>query len=287
MVLPLALCWGSNWIASAIALRDVPPWSLRFASTSIAAAGLIVAIYLSGRSLRLPPGTFKHVAVAGICNVALFNICSAFSQLSGATSRTIIITYSMPIWSAVGAWLVLGDRFDRVRLIALALCVSGLTVLLWPLFATGIPRSALIAFGSAFGWAFATVYLKWADARIDPLINAAWQLAIGTVFITIGMMFVDGTPRLGSIGPEIWGAIVFIGLIGTGVPHFLWWSIVAKLPTATAALGSLLVPVFGISASVLLLGERPTATDVIGFTMIFAAAACVLLQPGAKPPEPE
>jgi drug/metabolite transporter (DMT)-like permease len=45
--------------------------------------------------------------------------------------------------------------------------------------------------------------------------------------------------------------------------------------------------VVGITASTLLLGERPTPTDITGFVMIFAAAACVLLQPGVKPPEPE
>jgi drug/metabolite transporter (DMT)-like permease len=47
------------------------------------------------------------------------------------------------------------------------------------------------------------------------------------------------------------------------------------------------VPVVGITASALLLGERPTANDIVGFALVFAAAACVLLQPGVKPPEPE
>jgi drug/metabolite transporter (DMT)-like permease len=283
----LALCWGFNWIAVATALPEVPPWTLRFISTAIGAAALFVAIYLSGRALRVPPGAFKHIALAGFFNVAVFNICAAFAQLSGATSRTIIIAYSMPIWSALGAWLVLGDRFDKVRLIALTLCIGGLTILLWPLFAAGVPRSALFALGSAFGWAIATVYLKWVDIGIDPLVNAAWQLAFGTLAIMAGMLAAEGVPHIWPISAKAMISIAFIGLIGSGLAHFLWWAIVDKLPTATAALGSLLVPVVGITASTLLLGERPTATDITGFVMIFAAAACVLLQPGVKPPEPE
>jgi drug/metabolite transporter (DMT)-like permease len=287
LVLVLALSWGFNWIAAAFALEEVPPWSLRFTTTGIGAAALIVAVYLSGRALRVPPGAFKHIALAGFFNVALFNVCAAFAQLSGATGRTIMITYSMPIWSALGAWLVLGDRFDKTRLLALALCVGGLTVLLWPLFAAGVPRSALFALGSAFGWTIATVYLKWADIGVDPLVNAAWQLAFGTALITIGMLVFDGYPHIWPISGKAIASIAFIGLIGAGLAHFLWWAIVDKLPTATAALGALLVPVVGITASALLLGERPTANDIVGFALVFAAAACVLLQPGVKPPEPE
>jgi hypothetical protein len=45
--------------------------------------------------------------------------------------------------------------------------------------------------------------------------------------------------------------------------------------------------VVGIGGSAILLAERPTVNDLIGFALIFAAAACVLLQPGVKPIEPE
>jgi len=77
-------------------------------------------------------------------------------------------------------------------------------------------------------------------------------------------------------------AILFVGLFGVGLAHFLWWTIVGRLPAITASIGALLVPVIGISASTVLLDERPTTPDIIGFVLVFAAAACVLLQPNAK-----
>src|SRR5690349_17953533 len=219
LVVVLGFSWGFNWIAAAFALEEVPPWSLRFTTTGIGALALIVAVYLSGRALKVPPGAFKHIALAGFFNVAIFNVCAAFAQLSGATGRTIMITYSMPIWSALGAWLVLGDRFDKTRLLALALCVGGLTVLLWPLFAAGVPRSALFALGSAFGWTIATVYLKWADIGVDPLVNAAWQRASGTALITIGMLVFDGYPPIWPISGKAIASIAIIGLFGAGLAH--------------------------------------------------------------------
>ena len=74
-------------------------------------------------------------------------------------------------------------------------------------------------------------------------------------------------------------------MFGVGLAHFLWWAIVNKLPTVTASIGSLLVPVVGVTASTILLGERPTLTDMFGFALVFAAAACVLLQRDRRPTE--
>ena len=50
----------------------------------------------------------------------------------------------------------------------------------------------------------------------------------------------------------------------------------------TASIGSLLVPVVGVIGSALVNGERPDLSDAIGFALIFAAAATVLLQPNVR-----
>ena len=42
------------------------------------------------------------------------------------------------------------------------------------------------------------------------------------------------------------------------------------------------MPVIGVTASAVMLGERLTVPDIVGFVLIFAAAACVLLQPNVK-----
>ena len=76
--------------------------------------------------------------------------------------------------------------------------------------------------------------------------------------------------------------MVFSGVIGSGVAYFMWFEIVRRLPAMTASLGVLSVPVVGVVSSMLMLGERPTVPDIIGFTLIFAAAACVLLAPNAR-----
>jgi drug/metabolite transporter (DMT)-like permease len=282
LVVLLAFAWGFNWIGAAIALRELSPWSLRFAGSGIGVATLFAAALVTGHDLKIPRGEHAHIMVAGFLNVAGFQIFASFAQLSGATSRAIIITYSMPIWTTLLSWLVLGERLNTMRRIAFALCVAGLSVLLWPLFADGFPLFVLYSFGCALSWTLATVYIKWAKLTIEPLANAAWQLLFGLLFITVGTFAVESYPRLWPIHWQSLLALLYVGLFGVGLAHFLWWSIVGRLPAITASLGSLLVPVIGVSASAIFLGERLTAPDIIGFVMIFAAAACVLLQPSVE-----
>ena len=65
--------------------------------------------------------------IAGFFNVAAFQILSGFAQLSGATSRAVIITYSMPIWSTLMSVFLLREKMTPTRSLALALCVAGVT----------------------------------------------------------------------------------------------------------------------------------------------------------------
>jgi drug/metabolite transporter (DMT)-like permease len=286
LVVLLAFAWGFNWIAAAIALREVSPWTLRFAGSAIGAVTLFSAAVLTGHNLRVPRGEYRHIMVAGFFNVAAFQLLSGFAQLSGATSRAIIITYSMPIWATMMSYLMLGERLSKIGLLAFSLCVVGITILVWPLFADGFPPSVFYSLGCALSWAFATVYMKWVKAKIEPLANASWQLLFGFLFIAAGTFVFEGYPHLWPLHTPTVLAILNVGIVGVGLAHFLWWTIVGRLPATTASIGALLVPVIGVTASTILLGERPSAPDLVGFVMIFAAAACVLLPAGSRRPEP-
>src|SRR5207249_997532 len=106
-----------------------------------------------------------------------------------------------------------------------------------------------------------------------------WQLVLGLLVVSACVPVFEGSLQLWPehTGPLV--ALVFSGMIGSGIAYFLWFDIVRRLPAMTASLGVLATPVIGIIVSVLLLGERPTLADIIGFALMFAASACVLLRP--------
>ena len=58
---------------------------------------------------------------------------------------------------------------------------------------------------------------------------------------------------------------------------------VRRRSAMTATLGVLAAAAVGVVSSVIILGERPTLPDIVGFALILSASACVLLAPGTPP----
>jgi len=277
MLVVLCLIWGVTWPVLKLALNDIPPLTMRTCSLGLGAATLFVVCLVKRRSFRIPTATaWAHVAVAGVLNVAAFVVLTSFAQMVTTTSRVSILAYTMPIWSVLLAWLFLDERPTRVHAIALVLCAAGLAILIYPLTASGVPLGIILTLIAAAGWAAGTVYMKWARIDADPMAGACWQLVISFVVVAACTLLYRGRLELSGATTESLLALLFSGVVGTGMAYGLWFAVVQRLPAGTASLGLLSVPVVGVVASMIILGEVPTTADIVGFTLIFAASACVL-----------
>ena len=280
MLALLCLIWGTTWPLMKIALNEIPPLSMRTTTAGVGAVTLLAICLVTRRSLRIPNlTTWVHVVIASLLNVVGFSLFSAFAQIAAATTRVAILTYTMPIWSVVLAWLVLGERPTRMQGVAVFLCTLGLAVLIGPLAASGIPLGLMLAVASGLSWAAGTVYLKWARIEADPIGVASWQITVAFVVIATCLMIFEGGLHLGAAHAGALFGAAYSGFAGNAIAYAMWFAIVRRVPAATASLGILGIPVIGVISTILILGERPTVADLIGFALIFAASACVLLWP--------
>ena len=280
MLVGVGLAWGLTWPALKIALDEIPPFSMRVATCALGASSLFAIAFLQGRDVRVRSSLARaHLVVAGSLNVACLAVFTAFAQLATTTSRVAVLTYTMPIWAALFASFVLGERLNRMRGVSLLLCACGLSVLIYPLLGSSDLIGLALALGTAVSWAAGTVYLKWARIDVDPLALSAWQVTVALAVTLVGLVLIEGSLHLWPVSPRALAALVFAGLAGSSIAYLLWFEIVRRLPAMTASLGVLSAPVIGVIASVIVLGERPTISDIIGFALILGAAAGVLLAP--------
>ena len=278
MLVALGLIWGITWPVMKIALNEMPPLTMRASAAVFGAATYFLLCVLMRRSLRIPsPKAWAHILVASLLNIVAFSLYSAFAQLVATTSRVAILAYTMPIWSTLLAWPILGEQPNRVQAIALLLCAAGLAILIYPLTANGIPLGIVFALAVGVCWGGGTVYLKWAHFEADQMGVGSWQMTIAAVILAACMLIFDGRPHFGGAHLDGVVATAWTGIAGNGIAYALWFTIIRRLPAVTASLGVLASPVIGVIGSFLLLGEVPTAADMIGFALIFVASACVLL----------
>src|SRR5262245_59364733 len=257
---------------------------LRVLGYGIGTVFMFGLVRVRGRPAALPFGRiYVHVIVSALLNVMGFGVLTTFAQMNALTARVVIVSYSMPVWASLMAWALLGERLDARSILGLLLCVAGLGVLIYPVAFSGVPVGLWLSRAGALSWAAGTLYVRWARIPGARIVITAWQLAVSFVVTLAGVVAFEGIPNLWPLSWPVILALAFHGPIGTGVAYYLWFTIFGLLPPPTASLGSLCVPVVGILSSVILLGERPTALDAVGFALIFAAAASVLLPSAARP----
>lgn len=284
-----ALFWGLNWPAVKIVLNGVSPWTLRAVGLAGGAILLAVAAVLARQTLAIPRAYWRSVIIAGLLNIAGFTIFAVFAQVILPASRAAILTFTMPLWAALFAWYALGERIDALRATALLAGAVGLGVLSVPFWPTlrdgGIPMGLVYVLGAAITWAAGTVYLKGHPIPAAPLALATWQVVVGAVVATAGMLAFE-QPRFDLSGPGVPVALAYHIALPQAAAYVLWFSLMGRVQASTAALGTLLIPIFGVVGAILLLGERPTALDLIGFAILLAAVGLDQTVRSFKPAAP-
>ena len=131
----------------------------------------------------------------------------------------------------------------------------------------------MLVVGAAAAWGVANVCTRIAQPP-DGLALMVWASLVAPVPL-LGLSLAFDGPR--AIG-DAFGAVDLGGLAALAYivgPSTLfgfaaWTSLVRRYPAAVVAPFTLLVPVFGIAAAALTLGERPSAAELVGAGVVIA-----------------
>ena len=277
----LALAWGLNWPAVKIMLAVLPPFTLRALGLGGGALLLLALALLQGKAPWPPRAGWPAVWVGGVLTVAGFNFCTAFAQLSTSTSRAAVLTFTTPMMAAALAWVFLGERPGRRGAAALALGSVGVLVLAWPVLQQashgGPLRGLLLPLAAALCWALGTVAAKRWPPVGDRIVVTAWQLLLGACSGAVAALVVGET--LPTLWPTpVWLAMAYHVVIATSVAYVLWYRLLASTSATASSLAVLAVPVVGVLGAMVLVGDRPSAADWLGFALVLGGAALVVLR---------
>ncbi len=283
--LVLALAWGLNWPIVKIVLGSIPPLTFRVLGLGGAALLLLVVSLLRGVSIKPARGDLWGIAIGGVLSVAVFNLSTAFAQLATSTSRATVLTYTMPLITALLARLFLGERLAVRHAWALAVGGAGIALLAWPVWrglASGLGLGSwpglLLPLLAATGWAGGTVAAKRWPTRGDRWVNTAWQLAIGGLAGGLGAWWL-GERMPAEVPAVVWAGLAFHIVAATALAYALWFELLDHSSATVAALTTLAVPVIGVLGAMVLVGDRPGVLDGCGFALVLAGAALAALQP--------
>ncbi|MBM3539145.1 MAG: DMT family transporter [Alphaproteobacteria bacterium] len=262
----LTLLWGMNWAAMKAGLQHADPIIFNIERTWVAIATLFAVLLLQRR--RLWPESWLAVCVTGFFQTTINFGATAMALASGGAGRTAVLVFTMPFWTLLIAWPVLGERVRGSQWFAVGFALLGLVLVVEPWNWQGDLAAKLWAAVSGLGWAGGTVAQAYfqRQRRLEGLTLITWQMAVGILPITALPFFLPLPAADWNVA--YLGSILYAGVIGSGIGFVLWVGVLGWLPAGSAALNMLAIPVIALLSSMLIFGERLTALEWLGIASI-------------------
>jgi drug/metabolite transporter (DMT)-like permease len=272
-----SLGWGFNWPVTKYLIGELPPLTLRGGTGVIGAALLALLAVARGQSLKVAPELWPRLALAALLNVTMWMALMGLALVFLPASETALIAYTMPVWAAMLAWPVLGERPTVLRGVALLMAFAGLAAILG---GNGITASMAklpgiaMALAGAVAFALGTVLAKKFPLRMPPFSAAAWQIGLGCLPVALIGLAIE-TTHLGVLDAFGWWLMAYMVLIQFCIAYVCWFAALARLPASVAAIGTMAVPVIGVAVSALALHEPlgPGQIAALVFTLAGVALA--------------
>lgn len=276
-----ATFWGT-WALVLRRAERMAPMGTALESTVVLAVITAVAGAISLRDRVPRRATWRArgwVAFLGFADA--FNVLLLFAAYKIAIAVSVLTHYLAPIFVALAAPLVLGERLTARTVMAIAVSFAGLAVMLAPAAgATSPVASAAMWSSAALGAASAVFYAA----------NVIVTKFVADDFSTSETMFWHGlvaTPLLAAFVPRAaWAvvdaraltflAIASIGPGALGAMLFVWG--VRRMPAAHASALTLIEPLVAVVVGGAVYGEAVGGRAVLGGGLILAGALAVMMQ---------
>lgn len=256
----LALFWGTSFGLTAIALRELSPFTFAFARVAVAAVTLLFLTRIFRMALPRgwqPWGPIMVTAFFG--NVVPFSLI-AWGQSLIPSSLAGLLMATGPLFTLVIAHFNTSDeRMTGFKTVSLVLGFGAVLVMMGPDAIRGVSSNVagqLAILGAALCYAIATVYGRRFQAMgLKPLPLAAGQLCVASIMMVPAMVLFDQPWALGWLSTPVILAVLASGVLSTGIPYIMYFRILAVGGATNVMLVTFLVPIVAVTTGSLALGE--------------------------------
>lgn len=279
-VVGVALLWGWSYVLTKVVLAGASPVFVAWGRVALGAAILLPVLRLRGLGLPRQPRTWGHLTVLALTLAVLPFGLTAWAQQQVSSALASVLMAAVPVFTAPFAALLLAERLRARQWAGLALGVGGVAVLAG-LAGRDVTTSTLGGVAAltvaAASYGFGYTYIKRHLPTLAPL-----QVAGGSQLLAAVVLL---PPALGSaaqglhLGPLQLACLALLGVFCTGAAQLLNYRNIDRLGPTVASLATYLIPVVGITAGVLTLGEPITARLPIGAAIILLSVAIVHARP--------
>ncbi|MBD1869624.1 DMT family transporter [Cyanobacteria bacterium FACHB-471] len=276
--LSYAFCWGVGLTLTKIALSEIRPATLLVIQLLASVSFLAIACYCQNRQLPFSWSNLKQ-GFAGIFEPALAYMIGTFGVEMTTASKATLIGSSEVILTVLFAAVFLGEKLTRIKFLLAGISFVGVCLLLLRDEGTNYASFSgdlLVLLGTLFA-VFYVILSKQQIANSDPLQLTASQQFVGLMvtvlcFSALSVLNSNYEVNAAHISLPFWLLAVGSGVMQYALAFLLYLTALQNLPVSHAAFYVALIPVFGVTSAILILGERPSLIQWVGAGLIIASS---------------
>jgi len=265
----VAALWGANFLAIHVGLQHFPP--LFLAALRFAVIALPTVLLVPRPQVRLRWLLGYGLGFGTLQFLFLF-VAMDVGMPTGLAS--LVLQASAPFTVVLGA-VLLRERLTPRQGLGIGLAVLGLAAIAVARAQSAALLPVLLTLAGALGWALGNLCSRLA-APPNPLHLALWMSVVPPVPLLLASWVVEG-PVVGwdalraaftPAGVPGLLAVAYIAGLATVLGTGIWTTLMRRHPAGVVAPYSLLVPVVGMGLAALVLGERPSAVELVAAAII-------------------
>ncbi|MFI9495530.1 MULTISPECIES: EamA family transporter [Streptomyces] len=280
----VAAVWGLNFVVIEVGLAHFPP--LLFSALRFLVAAL-PAVFLVGR----PTVAWKWIVGVGIAlGVAKFGLLFIGMDRGMTAGLSSLVLQVQAVFTALFAALALGERPGGVRVVGMAVALTGIGVAAVDEGADGPVLAFVLVIAAAACWGVSNVLTRKA-APPDSLNFMVWVSTVPVLPLLVLSLLFEGWDRdveaLAAFDLSGAGTLVYVAWISTVFGFGAWGFLLRHHPASSVAPFTLLVPVFGMSSAALFLGESVSPLRCLAAALLVGGVALTSLsrpRPAVTPP---
>jgi O-acetylserine/cysteine efflux transporter len=273
LALSVAALWGVNFVAIDYALESFPPLLLAALRFTLVA---FPAVFLLPR----PPIPWRYVVAVGVtlsaCQFGLLFVSIHVGMPAGLSSLVMQLN---AVFTVILAVALLGERPGRRQLAGALLAFGGIALIAADRSGSHVPLGALLlCVAASASWGVGNVVVRVAQAPNGVALMVWSALVAPPPLLGLSLAF-EGSGEIGHslahASARSIGGLIFVVVVASLFGFGSWAWLMKRHPASKVAPFSLLVPVFGIAAAWLALGEKPGALEIAGGVVVVCGLGLV------------
>lgn len=276
----LSLLWGGSFFFNAVAVKELPVFTVVVGRVAVAAVLMLCLLRIMG--LKLPSDRRIWAAFFGI---GLLNNAIPFSLIVGgqqhiASGVASILNAATPLFTVLFAhFLTADEKMTGNRLAGVLVGFLGVAVMvgLDAVQSLGSHVTAqLMCLSATVSYALASIYgRRFRAMGVPALVTATGQVVAASVLLVPVMLLVDRPWTLPMPGLGALGAVAGLAVLSTALAYVLFFRLLATAGASNLALVTFLVPVSAILLGFLFLGEVLLPRHLAGMALIGLGLAAI------------